>query len=116
MTGSGHAGGGEAGVPVDAGPAGTAGSGANRPAGAAGVSGKVHRFVVPGLLVLATVIGIAATFAIWVNRQALDTSNWSATSSKILQDEQVQTALSAYLVRELYLQCGRVGGVADGVA
>ena len=47
-------------------------------------------------------IGIAATFAIWVNRQALNTANWSSTSSKILEDKQVQTALSAYLVHELF--------------
>jgi len=65
-------------------------------------SGKVHRFLVPGLLVLATVIGIGATFAVWVNRQALNTSNWSSTSGKILQDKPVQAALSAYLVRELF--------------
>ena len=63
---------------------------------------KVHRFVVPVLLVLATVIGIGATFALWINRQALNTENWSSTSSKILEDKQVQTALSAYLVRELF--------------
>ncbi len=63
---------------------------------------KVHRIVVPILLVLATVIGIGAAFAVWVNRQALNTSNWSSTSSKILEDKQVQTALSAYLVRELF--------------
>jgi len=69
---------------------------------AAPVSRKVHRFLVPGLLVLATVIGIAATFAIWINRQALDTSNWSSTSGRVLQDRKVQTALSAYLVHELF--------------
>ena len=51
---------------------------------------------------LATVIGIGATFSMWVNRPALNTSNWSSTSSKILQDKQVQTALSAYVVRELF--------------
>jgi Short C-terminal domain len=70
--------------------------------GAGRVAGKAHRFLVPGLLVLATVIGIAATFALWVNRQALNTSNWSSTSGQILQDKQVQTALSAYLVHELF--------------
>jgi len=79
-----------------------AGTSSQPTSGAAPVARKVHRFVVPGLLVLATVIGIAATFAIWVNRQALDTSNWSSTSGKILQDKQVQTALSAYLVHELF--------------
>ncbi len=86
----------EAGAPVDA------GTGADPPSGAEPVARRVHRVVVPVLLVLATVIGIGATFAIWVNRQALNTSNWSSTSSKILQDKQVQTALSAYLVHELF--------------
>src|SRR5450755_878038 len=63
---------------------------------------SAHRVLVPVLLVLATVIGIAATFAVWVNRQALNTSNWSSTRSHILQDKKVQTALSAYLVHELF--------------
>jgi len=54
------------------------------------------------LLVLATVFGFAGAFAVWVNRQALNTSNWSSTSGKVLQNKQVQTALSAYLVHELF--------------
>ena len=54
------------------------------------------------LLVLATIIGIPAAFAVWVNRQALNTSNWSSTSGKVLEDKKVQTALSAYLVHELF--------------
>jgi hypothetical protein len=83
-------------IPVDA------GTSSQPTSGTAPVAGKVHRFLVPGLLVLATVIGIGAAFAIWINRQALNTSNWSSTSGKVLQDKQVQTALSAYLVRELF--------------
>ena len=79
-----------------------AASSADGPSGAEPVAGRAHRFLVPGLLVLATLVGIGATFAIWVNRQALNTSDWSSTSSKILEDKQVQTALSAYLVRELF--------------
>jgi Short C-terminal domain len=91
-----------AGPAADAGATQAADTSASKPAGGAPTAGKVHRFLVPGLLMLATVIGIAATFAIWVNRQALDTSNWSSTSGRILQDKRVQTALSAYLVRELF--------------
>ena len=72
---------------------------------------RVHRFLVPILLVLATVVGIAATFAVWVHRQALSTDNWSATSSKILEDKKVQTALSAYLVRELFTNVDVAGDV-----
>ena len=70
--------------------------------GGAPVAKRAHRFLVPVLLVLATVIGIPAAFAVWVNRQALNTSNWSSTSGKVLEDKRVQTALSAYLVRELF--------------
>ena len=80
----------------------TAESNAKPSAGAPRVAKRAHRFLVPVLLVLATIVGIAATFAVWVNRQALNTSNWSSTSSKILEDKQVQTALSAYMVHELF--------------
>jgi hypothetical protein len=52
--------------------------------------------------VLATLIGFAGAFAVWVNRQALNTDNWSTTSGKLLADKKVQTALSAYLVNELF--------------
>jgi hypothetical protein len=72
------------------------------PSGAVPVARRAHRFLVPVLLVLATIVGIAATFAVWVNRQALNTSNWRSTSSQILENKQVQTALSAYLVHELF--------------
>jgi hypothetical protein len=79
-------------------PLGAAGTVASGPSGAR----RAHRILVPLLLVLATVIGVAGAFAVWVNRQALNTSNWSSTSSRILENKQVQTALSAYLVHELF--------------
>ena len=87
-------------VPADA-PQ-TADSDAPPPSSGAPVTRRAHRFLVPVLLVLATIFGIAGAFAVWVNRQALNTSNWTSTSSKILEDKQVQTALSAYLVNELF--------------
>ena len=77
----------------------------------AAVARRTHRFLVPALLVLATVIGIAGAFAVWVNRQALNTSNWSSTSGKVLQDKRVQTALSAYLVHELFTKVDVAGDV-----
>ena len=80
----------------------TADADAPPPSSGAPVTRRAHRFLVPVLLVLATIIGIAAAFAVWVNRQALNTSNWSSTSGKVLADKKVQTALSAYLVQELF--------------
>jgi hypothetical protein len=76
---------------------------------------RVHPVVVPALLVLATVIGIAATFAIWVHRQALSTDNWTSTSSRILEDKRVQTALSAYLVRELFTNVDVAGNLQNAL-
>jgi hypothetical protein len=61
-----------------------------------------HRVIVPTLLVLATLIGFWACFAVWVNRQVLNTDNWTSTSNRILADPQVQSVLGAYLVNELF--------------
>lgn len=80
----------------------TADSQGQPPSDVAPVVQRGHRFLVPVLLVLATIIGIPAAFAVWVNRQARITSNWSSTSGKVLEDKRVQTALGAYLVHELF--------------
>jgi hypothetical protein len=69
---------------------------------AAPVARRAHRVLVPLLLVLATLIGTVGAFAVWVNRQALNTDNWTSTSGQVLQNKEVQTALSAYLVDQLF--------------
>lgn len=61
-----------------------------------------HRFLIGTLFTLATVIGVVAVLAVWTNRQALNTGNWTSTSSRLLADNRVRTALSAYLVTELF--------------
>src|SRR3954468_2098223 len=63
---------------------------------------RAHRFLVPTLLVLATLIGFAGTFAVWVNRQALNSDNSATTSGKLLANKQIQSALSTYMVNELF--------------
>jgi len=49
-------------------------------------------------------IGLVAMFAVWANRQALNTDNWTETSSELLADQHVQDAVGAYLVSELFTQ------------
>jgi hypothetical protein len=61
-----------------------------------------HRFLITTLFVLATIIGIGAVHAVWINRQALNTDNWTATSSRLLADKQIQTAVAAYTVNQLF--------------
>ena len=80
-----------------------------QPSGGAPAAKRAHRFLVPVLLVLATIIGIPAAFAVWVNRQALNTANWASTSGQILENKQVQTTLSTYLVHELFTNVNVAG-------
>ena len=54
------------------------------------------------LIVLASVIGFLSVFAVWAKRQALETDTWTRTSSELLQNEDIQAALSDFLVNELY--------------
>jgi hypothetical protein len=61
-----------------------------------------HRILITTLFVLATIIGIGAVHAVWVNRQALNTDNWTATSSRLLANKQIQTAVAAYTVNQLF--------------
>ncbi len=61
-----------------------------------------HRTLTGTLFVLATVIGVFAVLAVWVNRQALNTDNWTTTSTKLLADPEIQDAVGAFAVRELF--------------
>lgn len=61
-----------------------------------------HRFLIGTAFTLATIIGVFAVLAVWVNRQVLNTDNWTSTSSKLLADKQIQSAISAYSVDQLF--------------
>jgi hypothetical protein len=63
---------------------------------------RAHRKLVVAILVLATVLGLLSVFSIWVKRQALETDTWTSTSTKLLENEDVNEALSAYMVEALY--------------
>lgn len=63
---------------------------------------RSHRHLVQGLIVLASVIGTLAVFAVWLDRQALDTNEWTNTSSKLLENDKVRGVLADYLVARLY--------------
>jgi ABC-type multidrug transport system fused ATPase/permease subunit len=61
-----------------------------------------HRFLIGTLFVLASLIGFMAINTVWINRQVLNADNWANTSSRVLADKQVQTAVSAYAVNQLF--------------
>ena len=69
---------------------------------AAGRVRRAHRFLVPILFVLATLTLFGGAFAVWVNRQALNTDNWTTTSGKLLANKKIDDALGAYLVNQVF--------------
>ncbi|HKP89234.1 MAG TPA: SHOCT domain-containing protein [Thermoleophilaceae bacterium] len=75
---------------------------------------RPHRYLVPALLAVASVIWLAAAVSVWVNRQALNSENWKETSGKLLAKERIQTALGVYLVDQLFTNVD-VAGSIEGV-
>jgi len=66
------------------------------------VSHPPRRVAVGVMLALATVALVLGVFALWVQRQALSTNNWTATSSQLLADPKIEQAVGSYLVTELF--------------
>jgi hypothetical protein len=63
---------------------------------------RPRRKLAVATIVVATLVGLLAVFAIWAKRQVLETDTWVDTSSQVLEDSDVQEALSAFLVDALY--------------
>jgi hypothetical protein len=61
-----------------------------------------RRRTVKGLIVLGTLLAFLSVFAIWTERQALDTGEWVTTSGRLIQNQTIRTALSEYLVEQIY--------------
>ena len=58
--------------------------------------------MVRGLVILGSVLAFLSVFAIWTERQALNTDDWVDTSGRLLHNETIRSTLSDYLVDQLY--------------
>ena len=61
-----------------------------------------RRRTVKGLVILGSVLAFLSVFAIWIERQALNTDDWVATSGHLIQDQTIRAAVGDYLVDQLY--------------
>jgi hypothetical protein len=52
--------------------------------------------------VLGSLLAFLSVFAIWTERQALNTDDWVDTSGRLIQNETIRTAVGDYLVDQLY--------------
>jgi hypothetical protein len=53
-------------------------------------------------VVLGSVLAFLSVFAIWTERQALNTDDWVETSGRLIENEEIRAALSDYLVEQVY--------------
>src|SRR4051794_5348413 len=74
-----------------------------------------HRITATVLVVLGTIVTFLAIAAIWVNRQALDTDNWTDASSQMLENKAIRTALSGFLVDQLYANVDVAGEIRSAL-
>jgi hypothetical protein len=55
-----------------------------------------------GVIVLASIVAFLSVFAIWAKRQLLETQTWTDTSTKLLEDQDIQLAVADYTVDTLF--------------
>ncbi|MDX6595424.1 MAG: hypothetical protein QOI72_806, partial [Solirubrobacterales bacterium] len=63
---------------------------------------RARRRTVKGLVILGSVLAFLSVFAIWTERQALNTDDWVSTSDRLIQNPTIRGAVSEYLVDQLY--------------
>jgi hypothetical protein len=68
-----------------------------------------HRWLVRSIVGLATLIAIVAIFAVWANRQLLDTAEWTTTSEKLIESPPIREAVSVYLTEQIYANVNVAG-------
>jgi hypothetical protein len=61
-----------------------------------------RRRAVKALVAVGSFLAFLSVFAIWVERQALNTDDWVHTSDRLIQNKTVRSTLADYLVEQLY--------------
>ncbi|MFL5899638.1 MAG: SHOCT domain-containing protein [Solirubrobacterales bacterium] len=61
-----------------------------------------RRRLVRVLVVLGSLLAFLSVFAIWTERQALNTDDWVDTSGRLIQNDKIRAAVGTFLVDQLY--------------
>jgi len=65
---------------------------------------KKRAWLVWGLIVLATIVTLVSSLTIWSKRQLLSTDNWTKSSARLLQNDDIRAALATKLVEVTFNQ------------
>lgn len=85
------------------------------PPKAAGPPGRGRRRAALALVFVASLLAFLALPAIWLDRQALNTDNWTETSSELLENEAIRAQVANYLVDEVYANVDVQGELAKAL-
>jgi hypothetical protein len=80
-----------------------------------GMPGREHVWLVRTMLGLAAILSVVGIFAVWANRQLLDTSYWTETNTKLLENPAIQSELSSYLTDQIYANVNVAGEIRAGL-
>jgi Short C-terminal domain len=61
-----------------------------------------RRRTVRALVILGSILAFLSVFAIWIERQALNTDDWVSTSGRLIHNQKIREAVGNYLVDQLY--------------
>jgi hypothetical protein len=61
-----------------------------------------RRMLVWSLIVVSTVVLLVAALTVWVKREVLDTNNFTASTTGLMRNPKVQSALATFLVDQIY--------------
>ena len=78
-------------------------------------SGRGRIWGVRGLVVLGSLLLVLGALGVFVERTALQTSNWTDTSSRVLADPTVDQTLATYLVDQLYANVDVAGELREAL-
>jgi hypothetical protein len=68
------------------------------------------------LVAIATLVAVVSVFSTWVRVAALDTDGWVSMTDELLQEPEMQEALSAYLVDQVFQEVDAITAeIADGL-
>jgi hypothetical protein len=65
------------------------------------------------LITIGSLLAFLAIFALWANRQLLDTENWTRSSSELLENDVIRAEIAAFLVDQLYANVDVQGELAS---
>jgi hypothetical protein len=76
---------------------------------------RTRRGIALALVVLASLAATAALLAIWIDRQLLNTDNWTAASSQLLERPVIRDRVAGYLTDQVYANVDVEGELRDAL-